>query len=305
MFRVLLDAQYGAHILFTLPEVPLPDAAAGIRIGGPVSLEGLLAALYDGLRLADAAPLRRGRQHARQPEAAAQVHARGAARDRGGRDRRAQRRPAAHRERPARASAPDGCAASPAAGSTSSARSPCPVMTDALDRSLLLAAAMDARGYGRVGGRAALDAGPPRRRCCSAGSSAIAHRHLRAARQHRPALPRPADAAGRRGARLGRRGARAAAGSSAAATARTRGGSRSGAWPAIGVAVAAVDRGGQHRRPHRAAPVAQPAAVARSCPLVPAAAVLLGLLPAWIAPPVRLPAARPPAVAREPQEHAA
>ena len=52
VFRMLLDGQYGAHILFTLPELPLPAAAAGIRIGGPVSLEGLLAALYDGLRLA-------------------------------------------------------------------------------------------------------------------------------------------------------------------------------------------------------------------------------------------------------------
>ena len=31
VFRVLLDAQYGAHVLFTLPEVPLPDAVAGIR----------------------------------------------------------------------------------------------------------------------------------------------------------------------------------------------------------------------------------------------------------------------------------
>ena len=39
-------------MLFTLPEIPLPAAAAGIRIGGPVSLEGVLAALYDGLRLA-------------------------------------------------------------------------------------------------------------------------------------------------------------------------------------------------------------------------------------------------------------
>ena len=39
-------------MLFTLPELALPEAAAGIRIGGPVSLEGMLAALYDGLRLA-------------------------------------------------------------------------------------------------------------------------------------------------------------------------------------------------------------------------------------------------------------
>ena len=52
VFRVLLDAQYGGHTLFTLPEVPLPEAVAGIRLGGPVSAEGVLAAVYDGLRLA-------------------------------------------------------------------------------------------------------------------------------------------------------------------------------------------------------------------------------------------------------------
>ena len=50
--RTLLDGQYGAHVLFHVPELPLPSAAEGIRIGGPVSLEGLLAAFYDGLRLA-------------------------------------------------------------------------------------------------------------------------------------------------------------------------------------------------------------------------------------------------------------
>ena len=51
-FRMFLSAQYGSHVLFTLPEIALPEAAAGIRIGGPVSLEGILAAVYDGLRLA-------------------------------------------------------------------------------------------------------------------------------------------------------------------------------------------------------------------------------------------------------------
>ena len=35
-----------------------------------------------------------------------------------------------------------------------------------------------------------------------------------------------------------------------------------------------------------------------SLPLVPSAAILLGVLPAWIAPPTRLPAPRPPTVAR-------
>jgi len=42
-FRVLLDGQHGEHVLLRLPEVPLPAAAAGIRLGGPVSAEGVLA----------------------------------------------------------------------------------------------------------------------------------------------------------------------------------------------------------------------------------------------------------------------
>ncbi|MGI9015741.1 MAG: CbiQ family ECF transporter T component [Euzebya sp.] len=51
-FRVLLGGGSGQTVLFTLPQLTLPQVAAGIRLGGPVSLEGLLAALYDGLRLA-------------------------------------------------------------------------------------------------------------------------------------------------------------------------------------------------------------------------------------------------------------
>ena len=49
---MFLDGQYGTTVMFTLPELHLPEAAAGIRIGGPVSVEGVLAALYDGVRLA-------------------------------------------------------------------------------------------------------------------------------------------------------------------------------------------------------------------------------------------------------------
>ena len=40
------------HVLLDLPEIPLPDWAAGIRLLGPVTREALLAGLYDGLRLA-------------------------------------------------------------------------------------------------------------------------------------------------------------------------------------------------------------------------------------------------------------
>ena len=42
----------GTHTLVTLPEVPLPDWAQGVRIGGRVTAEGLVFALYDGLKLA-------------------------------------------------------------------------------------------------------------------------------------------------------------------------------------------------------------------------------------------------------------
>jgi energy-coupling factor transport system permease protein len=48
----LLGTGPGTHLLFTLPQVPLPGWMAGVRLGGAVSLDGLLAATYDGLRLA-------------------------------------------------------------------------------------------------------------------------------------------------------------------------------------------------------------------------------------------------------------
>ena len=51
-FTVLGSPIPGTHILFTLPQIPLPSWARGVQLGGPVSLEGLLFALYDALRLA-------------------------------------------------------------------------------------------------------------------------------------------------------------------------------------------------------------------------------------------------------------
>jgi energy-coupling factor transport system permease protein len=55
--RVLMAALLGGGVpgltvLFTLPEVPLPMGSGGVRLGGPVTLEGVLAAAYDGARLA-------------------------------------------------------------------------------------------------------------------------------------------------------------------------------------------------------------------------------------------------------------
>ncbi len=52
-FAVLLGSPVpGTHTLVTLPELPLPGWAEGIRVGGRVTAEGLVFALYDGLKLA-------------------------------------------------------------------------------------------------------------------------------------------------------------------------------------------------------------------------------------------------------------
>jgi energy-coupling factor transport system permease protein len=51
-FQVVIGSGAGETVLFALPEIPLPEWAAGIRLGGPVTAEGLLYTLYDALRLA-------------------------------------------------------------------------------------------------------------------------------------------------------------------------------------------------------------------------------------------------------------
>lgn len=51
-FHILMGAQGGGTVLFALPQIELPGWAAGIRLGGPVTAEGLAFALYDALRLA-------------------------------------------------------------------------------------------------------------------------------------------------------------------------------------------------------------------------------------------------------------
>ncbi len=52
LFRVLFGGGFGSTVLFSLPTVSLPSWAAGISILGPVTQESLLAGLYDGMRLA-------------------------------------------------------------------------------------------------------------------------------------------------------------------------------------------------------------------------------------------------------------
>nr|WP_234432658.1 energy-coupling factor transporter transmembrane component T [Streptomyces sp. MUSC 125] len=53
LFAVALGSPIpGTHTLFTLPEVPLPHWAQGIRLGGKVTAEAVAFAAYDGLKLA-------------------------------------------------------------------------------------------------------------------------------------------------------------------------------------------------------------------------------------------------------------
>lgn len=50
--QVLVGQRLPGHEVFTLPSVDLPDWAAGVSLGGPVTVEAIAAAAYDGLRLA-------------------------------------------------------------------------------------------------------------------------------------------------------------------------------------------------------------------------------------------------------------
>lgn len=52
LFTVFFGNGVGEHVLITLPSVPLPDWAAGVAIGGPVTAEELLLAVYQGVVLA-------------------------------------------------------------------------------------------------------------------------------------------------------------------------------------------------------------------------------------------------------------
>jgi len=150
LFRIIFGGGGGAHLLFTLPEVPLPEVAAGIRLFGPVAAEELLAGLYDGLRLATmlvclgaANALANPKRLLKAVPAAlyeagtAVVVALSVA------PQLAESVLRVARARRLRGRAGRGLRALPAIL--------LPVLADALDRSLALAAAMDSRGYARAG----------------------------------------------------------------------------------------------------------------------------------------------------------
>ncbi|GAB3143207.1 CbiQ family ECF transporter T component [Micromonospora sonneratiae] len=150
VFRVIFGGGQGDHILFTLPQIPLPQWAAGIRLFGPVALEQLLGGFYDGLRLATmltclgaanalANPKRmlKAVPNALYEVGTAVVVALSVA---------PQLVESVLRVRRARRLRGGG-----GRGMRSLRAIVIPVLADALDRSLALAAAMDSRGYGRTG----------------------------------------------------------------------------------------------------------------------------------------------------------
>lgn len=141
----------GAHVLVTLPRIPLPSWAAGIRLGGPVTLEGALAALYGGLRLGTLLCCVGAANALANPKRALRLLP-GALYELGVAVTVAlsvapqlvesvQRVRRARRLRGAVVSGRRAVVRTVAV----------PVLQDALERSLHLAAAMDSRGYGRTG----------------------------------------------------------------------------------------------------------------------------------------------------------
>jgi energy-coupling factor transport system permease protein len=153
-FRVVFGGWVGGRVLLDLPQVPLPDWVAGITLLGPLYAEALIFALYDGLRLATI------------------VICVGAANSLANPKRLLQSVPPALYEigtalvvavtvLPQFAESVRRVRAAQAlrAGETGRVgrlrRLLVPVLEDALERSLALAAGMDTRGYGRAGGATA------------------------------------------------------------------------------------------------------------------------------------------------------
>jgi len=150
VFHIVLGGGYGETVLVWLPQIVLPDWTAGIRIGGAVTAEGLAAAVYDGLRLATllvcvgaAVTLADPRRLLKSLPGAlyeaglvvvvavsmAPALIESAVRVRRARQLRGTR----------------------ARGFRAFRSIAMPVLDEALGRAVALAAAMDARGYGRVG----------------------------------------------------------------------------------------------------------------------------------------------------------
>lgn len=151
-FQMLLGGARGTTVLFTLPRIPLPQWAVGIQLGGPVTAEALASACYDALRLAvmllcvgAANALANPRTALRSVPAAlyeasvAVVIALSVA---------PQLIESAQRVHRARRLRGDSSRSLRALATVA-----LPVVADAIDRSMALAAAMESRGFARTRGR--------------------------------------------------------------------------------------------------------------------------------------------------------
>jgi energy-coupling factor transport system permease protein len=140
----------GLTVLFRLPHIPLPGWAAGVQLGGPVTLEGTLSALYDGLRLGTLLCCLGAANTLANPKRALRVLP-GALYELGVAvvvslsvaPQLVESVQRVRRARKLRGGAQRGFHALRSIA--------IPVLEDALERSLRLAAAMDSRGYGRTG----------------------------------------------------------------------------------------------------------------------------------------------------------
>jgi len=138
------------HVLFRLPHIAAPHWYAGVQFGGPVSLEVLLAAAADGLRLGTLLCCIGAANALANPKRALRVLP-GALYELGvavvvSISVAPQLVESVQRVRRARR-----LRAGTAKGLRVLRSIVIPVLEDALERSLRLAAAMDSRGYGRVG----------------------------------------------------------------------------------------------------------------------------------------------------------
>ena len=162
-------------MLLDLPEIPLPDWVAGIRLFGPVTGGRCSPGFYDGLRLATLVICVGAANSLANPKRLLALGAAGALRDRHRAGGRGDGVPAARRQRPAGPRGP-GAARRGTGRIGRLRRLLVPVLEDALDRSLALAAGMDTRGYGRAGGAdprpAAAHRGADARSGCAASASA-------------------------------------------------------------------------------------------------------------------------------------
>ena len=149
VLHVLVGLKFGTVVVLDLPEVTLPSWAAGIQLGGTVYLEGLLGAAVLGLRLAvmiacigAANALANPKRMLRALPAA--LHEIGSAVVVSV-SVAPQLAESVQRVRRARQLRGDTSRGLRSVGAVA-----LPVLEDTLDRSLLLAAAMDSRGYGRA-----------------------------------------------------------------------------------------------------------------------------------------------------------